>query len=190
MRRARIERESTDREARQRSRLRPRPKPREQETEEEQPRERMRAAQRGKPSAIVSRDRLRAQRSGIERAMAWLVLLVSFAGSIAALHGGFAPLIASVVLGPLNLGALLGGVLIQALLTFLEWYYFDRWSIAWGARGLDTALTAIGYGPLFVPPLLALLASRNAPSPLLLAWGIIVLVSFGVAYFPESRLVD
>lgn len=144
----------------------------------------------GKQSAITTRATLQKQRGAIERAMAWLVLLVSFLGSIVALHGGWPPFIASLTVGPLNLGALLGGVLIQLVLTFLEWYYSDRWPIAWGARIVDTATTAIGYGPLFLAPLMAMLHDRGLADPTLAAWGIISLVSLGVAWFPESRLVD
>lgn len=159
--------------------------------EEEDERPPHRAATRShKPSAIVSRDRLTQQRGGIERTMAWLVLLLSFLGSIAALHGGFAPLVASIVARQPNIAALLGGVLIQLIVTFLEWYYFDRPLIAWSARIVDTATTAIGYGPLLYAPLLTLLYNRDIASPQPLAVAIIVGVSLGIAWFPESRLVD
>ena len=144
----------------------------------------------GKGSAIVTRDRLKTQRSGIERTMAWLVLFLSFLGTIAALHGGFGPLIASISTGQFNQAALLGGVLIQLVVTFLEWYYFDRPLIAWGARVVDTAATTIGYGPLFLAPLAVLLYNRGVTSPEPAAWGIIALISLGIAWFPESRLVD
>lgn len=144
----------------------------------------------GKPSAVVSRAHLQKQRGVIERVMAWVVLLLSFLGSIVALHGGWPPFIASITDGPIVLGALLGGILLQLVLTFLEWWYFDRLLLAWGARLADTALTAVGYGPLFVPPLATWLAQQGATWPTALAWGIISLVSLGVAWFPESRLVD
>ena len=144
----------------------------------------------GKASAVTSRATLKKQRGMIERGAAWLVLLLSFVGSIAVLHGGFAPMIASITAGQYNVGALVGGALIQIVLTFLEWYYFDRWAIAWGARLVDTATTALGFGPLFAAPLTAFLLARGAPTPLLIAWGIISLVSLAIAWFPESRLVE
>lgn len=144
----------------------------------------------GKPSAVVSRSHLQQQRGVVERVMAWVVLLLSFLGSIVALHGGWTAFIASLTDGPLMLGALLGGTLLQLVLTFLEWWYFDRVLLAWGARLADTALTAVGYGPLFVPPLAAWLALQGVGWPAGVAWGIISLVSLGVAWFPESRLVD
>lgn len=147
-------------------------------------------ARSGKGSAIITRDRLKKQRSGIERTMAWLVLFLSFLGTIAALHGGFGPLVSSISRGPLNTAALLGGVLIQSIVTFLEWWYFDRPLIAWSARVVDTAATTIGYGPLFLAPLAVLLYNRGVTQPEAVAWGVIALVSLGVAWFPESRLVD
>ena len=138
----------------------------------------------------MARDTLRKQRGGIERAAAWLVLLVSFAGSMATLHGGFAPMIESIASRQYNVGALLGGAIIQIVLTFLEWWYFDRPLIAGGARLVDAATTAIGFGPLFLAPLASFLHDRGLADPLLPAWGIIIVVSFAVAWFPESRLVD
>lgn len=144
----------------------------------------------GKDSAIVTRDRLKKQRGLIERSMAWLVLLLSFLGTIAALHGGFPPLIATLRIGPLHMAALLGGVLFQLIITFLEWYYFDRPLIAWGARLVDTGITAVGYGPLLFAPLLVLLYNQGIAQPQPAALGIIIALSLGVAWFPESRLVD
>ena len=143
-----------------------------------------------KASAVVSRERLKKQRGLIERSMAWLVLLLSFLGTIAALHGGFGPMAATLASGQLNQAALLGGVLIQLIVTVLEWYYFDIWQIAWGARLIDTGATAIGYGPLLTAPITLLLYNRGIADPIPAAWGIIILASLGIAWFPESRLVD
>lgn len=143
-----------------------------------------------KASAVLTRTDLQQQRGGIERVLAWVVLLISFLGSIVALHGGWPPFLASLTRGPIVLAALLGGVLLQAVLTYLEWWYFDRPLIAWGARLADTALTAAGYGPLFVPPLAAWLVQQDVRWPEPAAWGILILISLGIAWFPESRLVD
>lgn len=201
-RRMRIASENAARAARKRDlqEARARRADEEDEEEDERPQRRPGAtarrpasiARRGgsKPSAVITRTRLKSQRSVIERVMAWLVLLVSFLGSIAMLHGGFGPLVRSIVDRQPNQAALIGGVLIQLLLTFLEWYYFDIPLIAWGARIADTATTAIGYGPLFLASLITLLYNRGIEQPLLPAWGVIVLVSLGIAWFPESRLVD
>jgi len=155
-----------------------------------------------KESAIITRARLRKQRGSIERWTAWVVLLVSFLGSIAALHGGWPPLIASIRTLQPHWAALLGGLAIQALLTYLEWHYFDVPLIAWLARLFDALTTALGYGPLVEGWLrdasIALMVSD--PSELttpaiqlqgdIAAWCIIGIVSLLVAWYPESRLVE
>jgi hypothetical protein len=199
-RRLRIARERVERARRKLEKEQPAPIEEDDEEEEEErpaPRrgkkqKRGLAARSGKASAIVTRDHLKKQRGLIERTMAWLVLLISFVGAIAALHGGFAPLIASVRSGQYNIAALLGGVLLQLLLTFLEWYYFDIPKIAWGARIVDALTTAIGYGPLFLAPLALFLYNRGADvmTATAGAWAIIGLASLGIAWFPEDRLVD
>ena len=145
---------------------------------------------RGKASAIVSRERLRRQRGGVERATAWIVLLVSVFGSVAALAGGWQPLIAGIVTRHPQWYAIVGGIGLQVALTFLEWYYFDSPLVSWPARLLDTVLTALGYGPLVFVSLVAFLAARHVPQPVYVADGIILLFSLAVAWYPESRLVD
>lgn len=143
-----------------------------------------------KESAIISRARLKRQRGSIERWTAWVVLLVSFLGSVAALHGGWPPLIASLTAFTPHWAPLLGGIAIQALLTYLEWHYFDVPLIAWGARLGDAATTALGYGPLVVVGLSAALTSQAVPEGDIAAWCIIGIVSLLVAWYPESRLVE
>jgi len=143
-----------------------------------------------KESAIISRSRLRKQRGAIERFTALGVLFISFLGSIVALHGGWAPLISSLVALQPKWSLLLLGVGLQVLLTYLEWHYFDRPLIAWPARLADTALTALGYGPLVLDVLVRALTSEVLPDPFFAAWGIIGLVSLLAAWYPESRLVD
>lgn len=198
-RRLRIARENAERARRKQERARPAQIEDDDEAEEERPARRSvqrrasgRAHRPGKASAIVSRERLKTQRGLIERASAWIVLLISFVGAIAALHGGFAPLIGSVRSGQYNVAALLGGFLLQLLLTFLEWYYFDMPKIAWGARIVDAMSTAIGYGGLLLAPLALFLYTRGADVSVATAgaWAMIGLISLGIAWFPESRLVD
>ena len=143
-----------------------------------------------------SRERLVRSRTGVEKAAAWALLAVSWLGSIVTAHGGWAALVASPSL------ALTGvGLVAQAVLTYLQWSYPDVWWVAWPARAVDALLTALGYGFLFIGGLTLLLARTGlslAPWPMawfvvsvagLVAWAIIYLISLGVAYYPESRLV-
>ena len=191
----RIARQARERAERKQERERPRET---EEEEEEQAQPRRRGAQRrtvgrhGKASAIVTRDSLKKQRGAIERTSAWVVLLISFVGAIAALHGGFTPLITSLRNGQYNTAALIGGFLLQLLLTFLEWWYFDRPKIAWSARIADALTTAVGYGPLFLAPLALFLYNRGVQedASIALSWVLIGLISLGIAWFPEDRLVD
>lgn len=152
-----------------------------------------------KESAIITRARLSKQRGAIERWSAWVVLLVSFLGSVAAFHGGWPPFIASLTDLQPRWAPLLGGVAVQGLLTYLEWHYFDVPLIAWGARLGDAATTALGYGPLVVVGLSTALTPffstqpenvATVPEGDIAAWCIIGMISLLVAWYPESRLVE
>lgn len=138
-----------------------------------------------KDSAIIDRTKLRRQRGAIERWSALVVLFASFAGTVAAFSGGWDALLAAPTLTPI-----LGGLIFQGLLTYLEWHYYDHVPVSWAARLFDTGLTAWGYGPLVVAPITAFFAARGASSADIVAWVIIGIVSFLTAWYPESRLVD
>jgi hypothetical protein len=142
----------------------------------------------GKPSAIVRRATLNHTRSTVERVSAILLLLLSFLGTIIALHGGWGPVLSL----QLSLAALLGGILLQGVLTWLEWAYGDRrMNFKYlGALAADTCLTIYGYGPVLVPILAPPLAARGIPEPALVAWLIVALVALVLAWYPESRLID
>lgn len=141
-----------------------------------------------KASAIVSRATLDRQRGAFERMMAIGLLFISFAGSIAALSGGWAALFAAP-----RPGAIAAGIAAQVALTAAEWWYGSgrgRWRYRL-ALSIDTALTAIGYGPLFVPALASYLAARGAgDSATIAAWGIVVIASTLLAWYPEFTLID
>lgn len=143
-----------------------------------------------KESAVIRRATLRKQRGKIERSTAWIVLFISVLGSMATLAGGWVPLVGSFIERDPLWSAVVGGLAIQALLTFLEWYYFDQPMISWPARLGDTLLTALGYGPLVLASLVSLLATRGISGASYFAWLIIGLVSLLIAWYPESRLVD
>lgn len=145
---------------------------------------------RVKESAVISRARLRKQRGAIERWTAWVVLFVSFLGTVVVFAGGWGPFIASIVARQPSIAAIGGGIGAQALLTYLEWHYYDVRAISWTARIFDAATTALGYGPLCVAWLIAQLTARDIPQPFYVAWALLGLVSYATAWYPESRLVD
>jgi len=143
---------------------------------------------RRKESAIVSRATLDRQRGTFERAMAFGVLFFSFAGTVAALSGGWAALRTNPQPAPI-----IGGLAIQAALTAAEWWY-GKGRGPWVYRLallIDTALTTLGYGPLVVGWLSAYLVSRGVGElATILAWGLIGVVSWLIAWYPEKTLID
>lgn len=143
---------------------------------------------RTKASAIVNRAKLDRQRGAFERFSALGVLFFSFAGSIAALSGGWSQLAGHPRLAPIA-----SGVAIQAALTAAEWWYGDgrgRWRYRL-ALLIDASLTTVGYGPLIVPWLTPYLAARGAGDlALYAAWGLAAIASGLIAWYPEQVLID
>ncbi len=141
-----------------------------------------------KSSAIVSRATLDRQRGAFERAMAFGVLFFSFAGTVAALSGGWTALRTTPQLAPI-----LGGLAIQGGLTAAEWWY-GKGRGPWVYRFallIDTALTTLGYGPLVVAWLAAYLATKGLGElSTVIAWGLIGVVSWLIAWYPEITLID
>lgn len=145
-----------------------------------------------KQSAIVNRATLARSRTTIERSTAWGLLLLSVAGTVAALAGGWPALLAAP-----SLAAIVGGLVIQGGLTYLEWAYYHSRVLSGGARLIDAALTALGFGPLFLAALTRFFAAAGVtsviagqPGAVVAAWGAIAIASYGLAWYPESRLVD
>jgi len=143
---------------------------------------------RRKQSAIVTRGALDRQRGTFERISAVGLLFISFAGSIAAVSGGW-----GLLLTHPQAGAIVSGVLIQVILTAAEWWYGagrGRWRYR-TALCVDTALTAVGYGPLLIPWLGVYLAARGAGDAApIIAWAIVGLASAALAWYPEYVLID
>lgn len=152
-----------------------------------------------KASAILSRSSIARQRGAVERTTALGVLFLSFLGTVVSFHGGWTPLIE---LRP-SLAAILGGILVQFVLTWLQWSYHHNRFLCWGSRGVDTFFTAKGFGPLFVPMIAPLFIARGwsvepitvglwvlPGSAFLGAWAIMGLVSLAAAWYPETRLID
>jgi hypothetical protein len=143
---------------------------------------------RAKQSAIVSRATLDKQRGTFERFTALGILFFSFAGTVAAFSGGWSALASQPRLAPIA-----GGIAAQVGLTAAQWWYGSGRG-PWRYRAslaLDSALTTIGYAPLIVPWLAPYLAGRGAgevAAPL--AWLVIGVLSFLVAWYPERTLID
>lgn len=141
-----------------------------------------------KRSAIVRRETLDRQRGNFERLMAAGLLFISFAGTVAAVSGGWGALIADP-----QPGAILIGLAIQTALTAAEWWYGagrGEWRYRL-ALCIDTALTAVGYGPLIAPWLVPYLAAKGLGDvAVLVAWPLIVLASAALAWYPEFTLID
>ncbi len=142
-----------------------------------------------KRSAIVRTATLEASRPHFERAIGMLMLIVSFAGTVALFNGGWTPTLR----GALGTGALLGFGL-QAICTAVEWMYRRRrFSLPYlAALALDAGATALSYYPLFGLSV----AAAIAPSGLgdsaasVLSWAIIGMASILLAMLPEASLID
>lgn len=151
-----------------------------------------------KDSAVFTRDDIHRSRSTVERAIAWVILFLSFVGSMVAFGGGW---VAVVTFKP-SLAGLGAGFVLQLVLTWLQWAYPERKSLAWTSRGIDAATTAAGYGPLFYGLVSELLLSQGASAetinvigfPVVPAvvgtWCILWLFSLFPAWYPEYILID
>lgn len=141
-----------------------------------------------KQSALLRRTHLVQVRHKVERVLAVLVWCLSTLGTIVALHGGWGPVLALQI----SAGAIVGGFVIQGILTWIQWAYGDHKGnlLYLSSLGVDLAYTIRGYGPVIAPWLALWLASQGAPQPLLIGWLIVALVSFLMAWYPESRLVE
>ena len=122
-----------------------------------------------KASAIVTRATLDRQRGVFERVLAFGVLFFSFAGTIAALSGGWSALRADPRLAPIVGGIALGS---DAHVRRMVVWRRARSLPYRAALLIDATLTTIGYAPLIVPWLAAYLMSKGIGDPALyLAWG-------------------
>ncbi|MDP9317276.1 MAG: hypothetical protein M3R24_41545 [Chloroflexota bacterium] len=135
-----------------------------------------------KPSAIISGARLAKGQPIFERVIGLALLVLSFAGTMALLNGGWH--------FPLNFGGLLAGAIVQGLLTSCQWLYQSRRrSLAYlAAVAVDAALSVGGFAPLFYDRLVRLLPfglwNESA------AWGMLALGGVVLAVVPEYILVD
>ena len=136
-----------------------------------------------KPSAVVARASIRRRRGAVERWSAYMMLIVSFVGTIVALHPGRWRDIFAL---QFSLYAICGGLLVQGLLTWMQWAYSERRQMAWTARLIDAVCTSWGFGPLVL-----LLAGITLPDlrAVALFYLTFTVVCLFPAWYPENRLV-
>lgn len=142
-------------------------------------------------AAIFSRRQLARQQTATERFVAFVLLLVSFAGVIIFGGGGAAAWLA---LTPNAIGAVTAFV-VQCVCTRVQWVYaLQRWrSPGWlVAFGVSTAGTLLGFWPLAHPWLVGLLQLAQLPelSAQIVA-GLLLIIGAGLLdYLPEQILTD
>lgn len=145
-----------------------------------------------RPGAVFRRAQIRQARGWFERLSAIAVLLLSLFGSVMAWAGGFVKFAAA----PLNPIAWGLGLLSQAILTFLQWMYRAQGfahPVYLISLGIDVALTVLGFGPIVAPWLTArIVEARWLPldQAAIVAWGVVAISAFAMAWYPEDRLID
>lgn len=141
----------------------------------------------GTPGALMSRKRLHKQRGPIERSTGLIVLILGFVGTIVTFHGGWEP----VVRLHLSLAATGMAIGLQVFLTGLQWWYYDKKALSWTSRVIDTGLNFAGYGYIVLPLLTTKLSEHmDTTGALISAYVLHLLLSFLIAWYPESRLVS
>jgi len=144
-----------------------------------------------KPGALFRSGQIRQARGWFERIMALMVLALSLFGTVLTWAGGYVLWAAN----PWD-GRTWGlAVLTQATLTVLQWMY----RVHGMSRpeyliplAIDVGLTIWGYGWVVAPWLAGQATKQGAPVDVapFVAWIVIALASFGMAWYPENRLID
>lgn len=140
-------------------------------------------------AALFSRRRLARQQTSFEQFVAWLLLIISFVGSVLLGGGG----VEAWVRWQPNLWIAGAALAFQGVLTYVQWIYAERGMQAWqyvSAVLVSSALTAGGYWQLAHPWGVTLLVgwqvpAANAPS---FAGGLIIVAALLIDIFPEQTL--
>lgn len=151
----------------------------------------VRSAPIRKKSAVITQRQLDRSRPYFERYASWALLALSFLGSVVAFHGGDW---AAIRTWQLRTDAVIGGVVLQSLCTYVEWSYRHRrfHPLYLFVLALDAGPTAIGYYPIVRGPLSYIsgvigLQGSQATTFVYVAVGIAALL---LAWLPESRMID
>lgn len=138
-----------------------------------------------KKSALVSSSALTRLQPVFERTIGLLLLMLSFAGSVAAFNGGWT--------WPLDPLYALVGIALQAFLTVTQWIYRNR-RISWQyaiAIGFDAGLSIAGYQALLYGWVAGVLTQAGVTSMLDVGtWAIIGIAATVLAIIPEAVLID
>jgi hypothetical protein len=140
-------------------------------------------------AALFSRRRLARQQTAFEQFVAWLLLIISFVGSVLLGGGG----VEAWVRWQPNLWIAGAALAFQGVLTYVQWIYAERGWQAWqylAAVLVSSALTAAGYWQLVHPWGVKLLTgwqvpAANAPY---FAGGLIIVAALLIDIFPEQTL--
>jgi hypothetical protein len=140
-------------------------------------------------AALFSRRRLAQQQTAFEQFVAWLLLIISFVGSVLLGGGG----VEAWVRWQPNLWLAGAALAFQGVLTYVPWIYAERGWQAWPYVAtvlVSSALTAGGYWQLVHPWGVRLLAgwqvlAANAPY---FAGGLIIVAALLIDIFPEQTL--
>lgn len=142
-------------------------------------------------AALFSRRRLARQQTYLEQFTAWLLLLISFVGSVLLGGGGVA---AWVAWAP-NLWLAGSALALQGWLTYVQWVYaLHGWS-SWrysAAVIVSSAMTAGGYWGLAHPWMTGLLTSWQVPpaNAPYIAGGLVIVAAGLIDVYPERTLTE
>ena len=144
-----------------------------------------------KKSAVITQQQIDYSRPYFERYASWALLALSFLGSVVAFHGGDWAAIRAL---HFRTGALIGGLVLQAFCTYLEWSYRHRrfHPLYLFVLALDAGPTAIGYYPVVRGSLsyVANVIGLQGTQASIFVYILVGLAALLLAWVPESRLIE
>jgi hypothetical protein len=145
--------------------------------------EERRAQPRRKRSAIIDGQRVDGMQPLFERIIGVLILLVSFAGTMALFNGGWSDW---------QINAIIAGAGVQALCTSVQWMYRTNWRNVWYLifLALDIGTSVAGYHAIVGTSIARMLANVGVPGVDIAAWGLMIAIAAVVAVVPEKILID
>lgn len=135
----------------------------------------------------IRRADLIARRAWFTWYAAWVLFALGWAGTVVAGNGGWG----NVLSGKFSLAGTIIALLVQSGLTYSQWCFPDHKVMVYVSRFIDAGITAWGYYSLVGVHLQSLVRSFGVDisTSLYVSIGIVYLVSFIPAWYPEKRLV-